>query len=120
MGEESVNPRVMNLVWICSFCSICSLLATGAEPEDPKLASRGVLPVGANGRPMNLDLEAGSLLDWQTTGEAFDGQPVRGNAIKARKPGEESGRSGLYWIGTYEVEKSDRSTGILQILAQFV
>ena len=31
----------------------------------------GVLPVGADGKPLNLDFETGTLQDWTAEGEAF-------------------------------------------------
>ena len=61
-----------------------------AAPDEPsaKAPSRdkrsldettGVLPVGRNDKPLNLDFETGTLKDWTAEGDAFKGQPVRGD-----------------------------------------
>jgi hypothetical protein len=36
----------------------------------PLLADDGVLPVGSDGKPLNLDFETGTLKDWTATGDA--------------------------------------------------
>ena len=35
-----------------------------------------IAPVGADGKPLNLDFETGTLKDWTADGEAFKGQPA--------------------------------------------
>jgi hypothetical protein len=35
-----------------------------------------VLPVGADGKPFNLDFETRTLKDWFAKGNAFEGQPI--------------------------------------------
>ena len=76
-------------------------------------ADQGVSPVGLDGRPLNLDFESGDLRDWTKSGDAFEGQPVRGDTVQPRRSDSKSGHAGDYWIGTYEPERSDRSRGTL-------
>jgi putative membrane-bound dehydrogenase-like protein len=63
----------------------------------------GSLPLGAKGKPLNLDFESGTLADWTATGAAFQGQPIKGDAVSARRSDMKSQHAGQYWIGTYEV-----------------
>lgn len=67
---------------------------------------------GANGKPLNLSFEAGSLADWTPTGTAFEKQPVRGDAIFRRRGDMRSRHRGDYWVGTYEAN-GDAATGTL-------
>jgi putative membrane-bound dehydrogenase-like protein len=76
--------------------------------QDPE----GIAPVGADGKPLNLDFETGTLKDWTATGTAFDGQPVKGDAVAKRRNDMKSDHKGDYWIGTYEVA-GDAATGTL-------
>lgn len=57
---------------------------------------------GANGQPLNLDFETGDLRDWTADGTAFEGQPIRGDTVKTRRPDMASNHTGTFWIGTYE------------------
>lgn len=56
--------------------------------------------VGASGPP-TLDFESGDLRGWTLEGDAFVGQPVRGDTVAARGR-EPSRHAGEYWIGGYE------------------
>jgi putative membrane-bound dehydrogenase-like protein len=76
----------------------------------------GVLPVGADGKPLNLDFEAGTLKDWTAEGDAFAGQPVKGDTVNPRRGDMHSRHQGSYWIGTYE-RKGDKPTGTLTSVA---
>src|SRR5829696_7258984 len=49
----------------------------GELADDAKARQSGVLPVGDDGKPLNLDFETGDLRDWTSTGAAFVGQPIR-------------------------------------------
>jgi len=51
---------------------------------------------------LNLGFETGDLTDWTPTGNAFVGQPVRGDTVKARRPDMASAHLGEFWIGGYE------------------
>src|SRR5437868_1990967 len=80
----------------------------GAEPakqEAPPPVDRAgaLLPVGADGKVLNLDFEKGTLEDWTAEGEAFKGQPIKGDAIAKRRSDMKSGHQGDYWIGGYEI-----------------
>src|SRR5438105_11497641 len=78
--------------------------------EQPPAA--GVLPVGADGRPLNLDFETGTLKDWTAEGDAFAGQPVKGDTVSPRRNDMRSRHQGNYWIGTYE-RQGDKPQGTL-------
>ncbi|MBM3824741.1 MAG: c-type cytochrome [Verrucomicrobia bacterium] len=64
--------------------------------------SAGIRPQGLDGRVLNLDFEDGSLRDWTVEGKAFEGQPVQGDAVAARRPDMKSQHQGDYWIGGFE------------------
>ncbi len=83
----------------------CPITLCAAEPS-------GVLPLGKDGKPLNLDFESGDLRDWKAEGDAFEGQPVRGDAVKIRRSDMASGHTGNFWIGSYEV-KGDNARGVL-------
>lgn len=74
----------------------------------------GALPVGADGKALNTDFETGDLRDWTVrSGDAFAGQPVKGDAVRARRPAMSARHAGQFWIGTYEVGQ-DGPRGILE------
>jgi putative membrane-bound dehydrogenase-like protein len=75
---------------------------SGAEPSSPDSA-RGFAPADAQGNPLNLDFETGTLADWTAEGDplAFAGQPIEGDTVAARK-NMRSRHEGNYWIGGYE------------------
>src|SRR5437762_8691115 len=86
---------------------VLAILALGltvlaAEPVVRPTPPEGVLPVGADGKPLNLDFETGTLKDWTAAGEAFAGQPVKGDTVSARRSDMKSSHQDRYWIGTYE------------------
>jgi putative membrane-bound dehydrogenase-like protein len=74
--------------------------------------SAGVLPTGADGKPLNLDFETGTLKDWTAEGDAFRGQPVEGDTVFPRRGDMRSQHQGRYWIGTYE-RQGDKPQGTL-------
>ena len=79
-----------------------SLIALGWCSVHAAAQSPGIRPVGANGQPLNLDFETGDLRDWTSDGNAFEGQPIRGDTVKTRRPDMASNHTGNFWIGTYE------------------
>src|SRR5204862_7134613 len=66
-------------------------------------ASEGSLPIGKDGRPLNLDFEDGTLRDWVAIGKAFENQPIKGDTVAPRRADMRSEHQGNYWIGTYEI-----------------
>ena len=86
--------------------AVCLLSATTTLRADD-----GVLPVGADGRALNLDFETGNLKDWTAEGEAFRDQPIKGDTVAPRR-GDKSNHQGNYWIGGYE-KHGDRPQGTL-------
>lgn len=62
-------------------------------------------------REPTLDFEDGDLRGWEAEGDAFVGQPVRGDTVKARGR-EASSHAGEHWIGGYE-KLGDDATGTL-------
>ncbi|HUR54790.1 MAG TPA: PVC-type heme-binding CxxCH protein, partial [Gemmataceae bacterium] len=72
----------------------------------------GVLPVGADGKPLNLDFETGTLKDWAAEGAAFRDQPVKGDTVSPRRGDSKSRHQGEFWIGGYE-KYGDKPVGVL-------
>ena len=79
--------------------------ATSVFAADPI----GIRPLGADGQPLNLNFETGTLKDWTATGEAFAKQPVKGPIDKNRPFGADkfANHQGDYWIGGYEILRDD-------------
>lgn len=73
----------------------------GKGQEFPEIAD-GIIPRSSDGRQLNLDFETGTLDDWTVEGVAFEGQPIRGDTIAARRADSRSGHTGEYWIGGFE------------------
>ncbi len=78
----------------------------------PKANDVGVLPLGADGKPLNLDFETGDLKDWTLEGEAFKGQPIKGDTVNPRRGDSHSRHQGQYWIGGFE-KLQDKPVGTL-------
>jgi putative membrane-bound dehydrogenase-like protein len=88
-----------------------ALLLTVCLAADP-----GILPADANGKPVNLDFESGTLRDWTSTGTAFANQPIEGDTVSKRRGDMKSNHQGKYWIGSYE-SHGDKPTGTLTSIA---
>jgi putative membrane-bound dehydrogenase-like protein len=80
-----------------------AIAATRAESSDDAAITAGVIPTDGAGRSLNLDFEAGSLVDWKAEGDAFQGQPIAGDTVTRRRGDMASRHAGRYWIGTFEV-----------------
>jgi len=98
----------MNLRIELALLCLCVSVAASAATGDPV----GIRPLGADGKPLNLDFEDGTLKDWIATGDAFRGQPVKGDAIAKRRADMASEHQGQYWVGTFEVG-GDKPQGTL-------
>ncbi|MFO0381988.1 MAG: PVC-type heme-binding CxxCH protein [Pirellula sp.] len=86
----------------------------GEAPSEPELGVAekvvtiadslgGFRPAWADDKPMNVDFEAGDLRHWSESGAAFFNQPIRGDAVAARRNDMTSAHQGEFWIGSYEV-----------------
>jgi putative membrane-bound dehydrogenase-like protein len=75
-----------------------AVLAWGLPQTDD-----GIAPLDAEGKALNLDFETGTLDGWTATGAAFEKQPVKGDAVAARRGDMKSRHVGQFWVGTYEV-----------------
>src|SRR5439155_25189834 len=84
-------------------------LASAAFAQGPDMA---VLPVGADGTALNLDFETGNLKDWTAEGDAFKGQPIKGDTVYPRRKDNKSQHQGEYWIGGFE-KLGDKPQGTL-------
>ncbi len=82
------------------------------KPVAPnQLDVASIKPVGPGGKNLNLDFETGTLEGWKADGNAWEGQPIKGDTIAARNRGN-SHHTGEYWIGGFE-KFGDERTGIL-------
>lgn len=71
------------------------------------------VPVGADGKPLNLGFESGTLEGWTAEGDAFAGQPVEGDTVAKRRADMRSAHAGKFWVGTYERKVHDDPMGVL-------
>src|SRR3954468_10773858 len=93
------------------YLSLCLVLASPLAAQE-KTPPEGVLPKAADGRSLNLDFETGDLRDWTAEGDAFKGQPIKGDTVHPRRGDMKSEHQGLYWIGGYE-KLQDKPIGTL-------
>ncbi|WP_169976962.1 PVC-type heme-binding CxxCH protein [Tautonia rosea] len=99
------------------FPLICAVLA-GVLPALPVMAQEeakplgGVVPSDADGRPLNLGFETGTLDDWIAEGDAFRDQPIEGDTVSARRSDMVSNHAGRFWVGTFE-RSGDEPKGTL-------
>jgi putative membrane-bound dehydrogenase-like protein len=106
-GESMRRANVCGLIVLA-----LGLPMLAAKPSVPPTPPEGVLPVGVDGKPLNLDFETGTLKDWTAEGDAFLGQPVRGDTVSRRRGDMKSRHQGQYWIGGYE-RHGDKPQGTL-------
>ncbi|HKB39592.1 MAG TPA: PVC-type heme-binding CxxCH protein, partial [Gemmataceae bacterium] len=107
-------PRSLTLLLIV-LCALSSARGQKAAPPPrvaPSALPKGVLPVGRDGKPLNLDFETGDLRDWTAEGDAFAGQPIKGDTVVKRRGDMKSEHQGNYWIGGYE-RNGDKPQGTL-------
>lgn len=84
------------LTWLLKPCMLV------AESPYDEARRGGVLPDDADGTPLNLDFEQGTLDDWTAEGEAFVAQPIEGDTVRRRRGDMASDHAGRFWIGTFE------------------
>jgi putative membrane-bound dehydrogenase-like protein len=102
--QRRPSPRSRGLI------VLLLLAAPLRAAEDP--AASGELPRAADGRPLNLDFEAGDLRDWTADGDAFAGGPVEGDAVAKRRSDMRSRHAGRFWVGSFERD-GDKPRGSL-------
>ncbi|HEX6985373.1 MAG TPA: PVC-type heme-binding CxxCH protein, partial [Planctomycetaceae bacterium] len=85
-----------------SFCLFSAWGPAAFAADETAVWPEGIVPKGADGRPLNLDFETGDLRDWVADGSAFEGQPVEGDTVSRRRGDMASGHRGRFWVGTYE------------------
>ncbi|MCE9562559.1 MAG: DUF1080 domain-containing protein [Planctomycetes bacterium] len=95
-----------------AFLLSVALLAPSQPAPNPKANDIGVLPVDSDGKPLNLDFETGDLKDWTLEGEAFKGQPIKGDTVNPRRGDSHSRHQGQFWIGGFE-KLQDKPVGTL-------
>ncbi|MFM7149751.1 MAG: PVC-type heme-binding CxxCH protein [Gemmataceae bacterium] len=81
---------------------LMAILTHGVMILSATANDEGIRPVDASGRPLNLDFESGTLKDWEPKGQAFEGQPVKGDTVATRRGDMRSRHQGQFWIGTFE------------------
>jgi putative membrane-bound dehydrogenase-like protein len=86
--------------------------AARRQVEKSNASNEAIPAAAADGRVLNLDFETGDLRDWTSDGTAFEGQPVEGDTVHARRSDSFSGHEGRFWIGTFE-RKGDGPQGTL-------
>lgn len=77
-----------------------------APPE--KSLPEGERPKSKAGKVLNLGFEQGDLTDWTLEGNAFEGQPIKGDTVFPRRNDMKSNHEGQYWIGGYEIHEDTR------------
>jgi putative membrane-bound dehydrogenase-like protein len=93
-------------------CLAAGLPSAAADDSKSASGADGVLPISEQGQPLNLDFETGDLRDWVADGEAFRGQPIKGDTVQARRADMRSEHAGSFWIGSYEIS-GDKPQGTL-------
>lgn len=98
------------LQWTLTVAAVSALTVLGPASAS---ARDGITPVDSDGKPLNLGFEEGTLRGWTASGNAFEGQPVKGDTVAARRSDMKSGHDGEYWLGGFELH-GDNRTGTLQ------
>src|SRR5262245_61484751 len=106
LENPSQGPPVNCQIRSLSALLFALLIATPAfaqdklkiNPLNEPLGDPGVVPLGANGKPLNLNFENGTIDGWTVEGDAFKGQPIKGDIIELR-PAERkrSEHTGQFW-----------------------
>ncbi len=101
---EAAQPKPVNAPAAQPAATPAATSGAKHEADEPE---EGIAATAADGRVLNLDFEKGDLSDWTATGTAFQGQPIEGDTVQARRKDSVSGHRGKYWIGTYERSDDD-------------
>src|SRR5688572_3249317 len=72
-----------------------------------------IQPLGADGKPLNLGFEAGTIDGWTVEGDAFANQPIEGDTVTKRRGDMKSGHAGKFWAGSFERTRTDDPEGTL-------
>lgn len=114
MSPSEIRQSLHGLVVLClTFCFGQVVQGQGDQKAEP---ADGIRVTAADGRVLNLDFEKGTLEDWTAEGQAFAGQPIKGDTVAARRNDMRSAHQGDYWIGGYE-KAQDAPTGTLTSVA---
>ena len=89
--DRGTPPMNRALAAVMGSVVLCLALVAFAADTPPE----GVLPTGADRQPLNLDFDTGTLKDWTATGDAFKGQPVKGDVVAARRSDRTDARTRL-------------------------
>lgn len=100
LGFRVMAAFCVGLLWLGSGLSPLTLSAQ--EKPIQSAADDGIKARSADGKVLNLDFETGTLDDWKAEGKAFEGQPIKGDTVAARRGDMRSGHQGNFWIGGYE------------------
>src|SRR3954447_26542699 len=99
----SASLRFLCLLLFISAAAAFAQEKPAGNPLNEPLGDPGVVPVGADGKPLNLNFESGTLEGWKAEGKAFEGQPMKGDIAELRPADKKkSEHTGQYWIGGYE------------------
>src|SRR5262245_43924334 len=86
----AVNRSLLSafLRFLC-FLLFISAAATAQEKAPPNplnepLNDPGIIPMGPDGKSLNLNFESGTIDGWKIEGEAFKGQPIKGDIRELR------------------------------------
>lgn len=94
-------PTATRLAFAWSVLLACVTMTVYAQDKKDQ-ADDGIKPTSADGKVLNLDFEKGTLEDWKAEGQAFNGQPIKGDTVAPRRGDMRSGHKGDFWIGGYE------------------
>src|SRR5690242_21568489 len=89
----------MKALPVLAVCLSLGLMSLNVWAQDQ---NKPIRPEGNDGQPLNLDFETGTLKDWTASGNAFDGQPIRGDTVAPRRAGARSAHQGEFWNGSFE------------------
>src|SRR5262245_38019759 len=109
--RQIIAPAFVVLGFCATWAAESPLPSQGSAPSNAN-SNAGMLPTGKDGKPLNLNFETGTLKDWTATGDAFKGQPIKGDVVHSRRADMKSEHAGEYWIGGYE-RGGDKPQGTL-------